>query len=226
MINKRNNILFVAASVAILFGCNTHEKELQGLNRDRDSLMSLIVERDSTINDFIGSFNEVEKNLNDVSQKQNMISMKVDKNSGELKQSTKDRINSEIHAINDLMDKNKSQLAELNRKLKNSGIKTAGFEKMVKSLTAQIAQKDSELVVLNFQMSALNMQVAQLKTDVDTLGAVTSRQSQTISEQVTALHTAYYIVGNNKQLEGMKVINKSGGLLGIGKTAKLNETEV
>jgi predicted nucleic acid-binding Zn-ribbon protein len=212
----------IGAFCVALVGCNTHEKELATLNRDRDSLMSLINMRDSSINEFVTSYNEIEKNLQDVAQKQNVIAMNVDKKSGELKQSSKDRINSEIHAINELMDQNRKQISELNRKLKNSNVKVAGFEKMIASLNEQITQKDNELTELNTKLASLNTQVAQLQTSVDTLGSITQRQGETINEQTASLHSAYYVVGKSKELQDSKVIDKTGGLLGIGKTSKLS----
>lgn len=215
-------ILIGAALCGSLFGCNTHEKELASLNQDRDSLMSIINERDSSINDFISSYNDIEKNLSDVAQKQNVIAMNVDKKSGELKQSAKDRINAEINDINALMDKNRKQIADLNRKLKNSSVKSSEFEKMINTLNQQLVEKDSELTDLNNKLTALNTQVAQLQTSVDTLGTLTQKQNETINSQITSLHTAYYVVGKAKELQDSKVIDKTGGLLGIGKTSKLS----
>ena len=213
----------IAAAGLVLYSCNTNEKEMKALNHDRDSLMMLVNERDSSLNEFMISYDEIEKNLDAVAAKQDIISMNIDKQPKELKTSTKDRINAEIKAINDLMEKNRSKIAELNRKLKNSGSKIAGFEKMIQSLNEQVAQKDTELLALNTQLTSLNTQVAQLQTSVDTLSVVSSQQANTISEQTTSLHTAYYIVGKSKELQESKVIDKTGGLLGIGKSPKLSD---
>jgi polyhydroxyalkanoate synthesis regulator phasin len=213
--------ILIAAVCVALFSCNNHEKEIVSLNHDRDSLMTVINERDASLNEFITSYSEIESNLAAVAKKQNVISVNVEKK-GELNQTAKQRINSEINAINDLMEQNRKQIAELNRKIKNSNSKSAGFEKMIKSLNEQIVQKDSELADLNTKLTALNTQVAQLQTSVDTLGALTANQSQTIADQTTSLHTAYFIVGKSKELQDSKVIDKSGGLLGIGKTSKLS----
>jgi septal ring factor EnvC (AmiA/AmiB activator) len=219
----KKKLIIIIAGIATMFACNNHEKELADLNHQRDSLMSQINVRDSSINDFISSFNAIENNLDDITKKQNIISMNVDKKGGELKESSKEKINSEIKSINDLIDKNKGQIAELNKRLKNSNIKSSGFEKMIKTLNEQIVQKDNELAELNSKLTTLNTQVAQLQTTVDTLGSLTSKQTQTISDQTTAMHTAYYIVGSSKQLQASKVINRTGGVLGIGKTSTLND---
>jgi predicted nucleic acid-binding Zn-ribbon protein len=214
--------LICAAVIALtITACDNRQAEVDQANRSRDSLASIINERDSSLNDFLTAFNEIEQNLDSVARKQNAINLNVEKQ-GELKKSAKDRINDNIIAINELMNENREKIAQLNRKLKSSGSKVAHFEKMLQTLNEQIAQKDRELADLNDKLNGLNTQVAQLQTSVDTLTSTTMAQSKTIEEQTTSLHTAYYVVGMTKELRDMKVIDKTGGLLGIGKTSKLS----
>ena len=47
-------------------------------------------------------------------------------------------------------------------------------------------------------------------------------QSQSIADKTMALHTAYYIIGKSNDLKEAKIIDRKGGLLGIGRTSKLN----
>ena len=214
-------LIFAAAIALTITACDNRQAEVDQANRQKDSLASIINERDSSLNDFLSSFNEIEKNLDSIARKQNAINVNVDKQ-GELNKTAKERINDNIAAINQLMNDNRAQIAELNRKLKNSGSKIAHFETMIQTLNEQIAQKDRELADLNDKLNSLNTQVAQLQTSVDTLTRTTLAQTKTIDEQTTSLHTAYFVVGKSKDLQTMKVIDKTGGLLGIGKTSKLS----
>ena len=214
-------LIFAAAIALTITACDNRQAEVDQANRQKDSLASIINERDSSLNDFLSSFNEIEKNLDSIARKQNAINVNVDKQ-GELNKTAKERINDNIAAINQLMNENRAQIAELNRKLKNSGSKIAHFETMIQTLNEQIAQKDRELADLNDKLNSLNTQVAQLQTSVDTLTRTTLTQTKTIDEQTTSLHTAYFVVGKSKDLQTMKVIDKTGGLLGIGKTSKLS----
>ncbi len=214
-------LIFAAAIALTITACDNRQAEVDQANRQKDSLASIINERDSSLNDFLSSFNEIEKNLDSIARKQNAINVNVDKQ-GELNKTAKERINDNIAAINQLMNDNRAQIAELNRKLKNSGNKIAHFETMIQTLNEQIAQKDRELADLNDKLNSLNTQVAQLQTSVDTLTRTTIAQTKTIDEQTTSLHTAYFVVGKSKDLQSMKVIDKTGGLLGIGKTSKLS----
>lgn len=213
-------LIFVVAIAATIASCNNNQEVIDQANRTRDSLSSIINERDSSLNDFLTSFNEIEKNLDSIARKQASINVNVDKQ-GELNKSTKERINDNIATINLLMNENRVKIAELNRKLKNAGSKSEHFEKMIQTLNDQIAQKDRELADLNDKLNSLNTQVAQLQTSVDTLSQSNIAKAKTIDEQTTSLHTAYYVVGKSKDLQTLKVIDKTGGLLGIGKTSKL-----
>lgn len=213
-------LIYAAAIALTITACENRQAEVDQAKRSNDSLASIINERDSSLNDFLSAFNDIEKNLDSIARKQNAINVNVDKQ-GELKKSSKERINDNIEAINQLMNENRAKIAELNRKVKAAGGKAAHFEKLIETLNEQIAQKDRELADLNDKLMALNSQVAQLQTSVDTLTQTNLAQSQKIAEQTTSLHTAYYIVGKSKELQNMKVIDKSGGLLGIGKTSKL-----
>jgi hypothetical protein len=90
-------LILAAASVIFLFSCN--QDELDRANHQRDSLMSIVKdqggdlsEKESSINEFISSFNEVERNLDSVARRQNIILVESDKVNGDLKTSQKERI--------------------------------------------------------------------------------------------------------------------------------------
>jgi DNA repair exonuclease SbcCD ATPase subunit len=204
----------------LLSSCNNGD--LAKTKQENDSLKTVIDERGAEINNFIASFNEVESTLDSVSAKQQVIHMSVDKSHGEFKLSQKERINQEIADINNLMDQNRKTIAQLSRKLKGSVHKNEKLEKTIATLNNQLTQKFLELTTLNDELNLLNVQVAKLQTSVDTLTAQNLDQLQTIANKNTALHTAYYIIGKSKELQDEKLIDKQGGLLGIGRTSKLN----
>lgn len=213
------------ATVILLSACS-NEKEKEAEQKKFaykvDSLNFAINTRDSTINDFLSSFNEIKQNLDSVAVKQNIISTETEMQKGELKANTKSHINSQISAINDLLIQNKTKIGDLNRKLKKYSLKIDQFQKMIASLNEEISLKNTELQTLNDKLNSANAQVAQLQTSVDTLSNNNNSQKQIIANQTASLHTAYYLVGKSKDLEKMKIIDKKGGVFGIGKTSKLN----
>lgn len=211
------NYLFIAAASLLITGCNQDEidktrVELDKSSRQVDSLQAFAVERETAITDFVSSFNEIESNLDSITTKQKIIL----RTSDELKKNKKDRVNEQIRGINDLMTLNQKMIVELTKKLNGASYKNVQFEKSILMMNEQLAQKDIELAELNEQLLVLNFEVEQLQTSV---GDLTMQNDQ----QVAALHTAYYVIGKSKELEGSKIIDREGGLLGIGKTSKLNE---
>ena len=205
---------YLAVAVSVLLAACTNQTEISNVNLQRDSLIAVINQRDSSLNDFMNSFVEVEHNLDSVAVKQNLISSNVS-NMGEFKQTAKDRINAEIAAINKLMNENRQKIASLNGKLKSSNSKNEQLQKMVMALNEQLAAKDKELAALNFKLAEMNGQIVQLQISVDTL-------SSAVATQTTSLHTAYYVIGKSKDLQEAKIIDRTGGVLGIGRTSKLS----
>ncbi len=197
------------------------QAELNRSNQERDSLMTVVNEREKSINEFISSFNDVESNLDSVTLKQHLLSVNARPNS-ELKQNQKEHINSQIAAINSLMEENRKKLAELNRKLKGSLTKNIQMEKIIATLDTQLVHKYVELIALNEKLYALNGKVERLQISVDTLTLQNTMKAQTISSNIRELHSAYYRVGKTRDLQKAQLIDKKGGLLGIGRTEKLN----
>jgi len=205
----------IAMAMLLMAACNNQKQEVANSNHEKDSLMAIVNERDSSLNDFISAFNEVETNLDSVAARQHIITVNTETHGELLKPNQKARINDEIAAINNLMDQNRKKIAELNRKLKGSTGKNAELEKTIATLNSQLAQKETELAELNTRLNALNVQVEQLTVK-------NTEQSKTIADETAALHTAYYVVGKSKELRDAKIIDRKGGLLGIGRTAKLS----
>lgn len=213
----------VLATVILLSSCNQEaEMQQKKLSYKLDSLTMVASSKDSTINDLLFSFNDIKQNLDSVALMQNIISTEVETPGGKFVSNTKNRINSQIASINNLLNQNKAKIADLNRKLKNNSLKINEFQKMIASLNEEIASKNMELQTLNEKLGSANTQMAQLQTSIDTLSNTNASQSKIIADQIASIHTAYYLVGKSKEMEQKKIINKTGGVLGMGKTPKLN----
>lgn len=219
----KNYALFAVIVTFAISGCEDYKTELDHSIRKNDSLMVILNNRDSSISDFLQSYSDIQQNLDSIVRKRNTITSDME-NQVELKGTTKDRIIENINAINELLIDNRKKIDALNRKLQNSSYKNKELQKMIETLNLDLARKDEELASLNNQLLVLNANIVQLQTSVDTLNADITSKSQTISDQTATLHTAYYIVGKAKELEEKNVIDKTGGVLGMGKTAKLSSS--
>lgn len=203
-------LLLLVATAVVLPSCN----QLSDKDKTADSKDFMLNERDSVINEFISSFNDVERSLDSVAFKQHIITANT--KTRELQPDQKTRINNEISGINNLMTMNRKRIAELSHRLKNSSVKNIQLEKTIATLNAQLTQKDRELGIMNDLLNQFHDEIIQLQGSVGEL-------QKTVADQNTALHTAYYVIGKSKDLQNSKIINREGGLLGIGKTSKITE---
>lgn len=191
-------------------------KELQARN---DSLMNQTVQKDETINDFIRSINDIQGTLDTIKMKENIINLSTGK-SGELKVSAKEQIKDDITTIYNLMLKNKKELASLTKKLRASGMKVAELEKLVARLKQDISDKNTEIENLRDKLAKLNITIEAANLKLDTLtnvvkeqGQQLNQQSQTIAQQESAINTAFYIIGTEKELKKNMVIGSGGKII-------------
>jgi chromosome segregation ATPase len=210
---------FLLLLIPVFFACGrAAEKKAQDLQSKTDSLMSQTMQKDEAINEFIRSINDIQGTLDTIKQKENIINLTTDRG-GELKLSAKDQIKNDIQTIYGLMQKNKETINALSRKLKNSNMKVDELNKMVERLNKDLADKASQIEDLRNKLSKLNASFEMANLKIDTLsrtvkdqGSQINSQSQTLAAQDEALNTAYYVIGNNKELKKNGVI-KSGEVL-------------
>lgn len=210
------NLGLILSAVSILaVGCTDYKSQVERLNEEKKAMAYQASYKDSSLEAFMTTINEIEQNLADIEAKQNII--KRNTKDGEVKASSRERIQASIASINELMDENKTKIAQLNKQLKSTKFKAAQLDKMINNLNEQLAIKTSELDELNQKLVALNTQVLELTTTVDTLRNEGTAKTQVIEAQTAALHKAYYTTGSKKELEDKKVIIREGGFLGLGK---------
>ena len=188
--------LFIFLSVQLMYACNNGDNEpnpqVEKLNTENQKLLDESNRKDSTINSFIQSFNEIEENLAVIKEKEKIITM----NSGnaEVQKSKEDQIVTDIQTINELMSKNKEMITSLNRNLKKSSLKINEFEKMITRLNKQIEEKDGEIASLKEELIKVNSALENLFTEYN-------HKLEEIDQQTNQLNTAYYVFGTSKELK-------------------------
>ncbi len=204
--------------------CNKMKEENARLKSKNDSLLALGFQKDTTVMEFVRAFNEIQSNLDSIKMKENIISQNT-KGGTEVQSSAREQITGDINAIYQLLEKNRAQVASLKKQLKGSTAKVAELEAMITNLEKSIAEKDAEIADLKDQLGKLNIKVADLgnqvtnlNANVDNLSAENKAKQQAIDEKTAALNTAYFVVGTTKELKEKKVIDKTGGFIGIGRS--------
>ena len=115
-------ILISALIAIILSSCTSVKHENEELKMKVDSLNNLSNLKDSAMNYFLKSMDEIDYNLQIIKEKENLITISSQNVNGELNQSQKDRINEDILMIYDLLQQNKEKLANMNHKFNQADI--------------------------------------------------------------------------------------------------------
>lgn len=213
--------LFFLIPVILLFvACSNNE--IDKMKQENEKLLAELNSKDSTINDFFGTLDQIESNLAVVKSKQGIISQSTSQNN-EISQDVRQIINDDIQMINDLMEKNKQEIASLKNKLKNSNMKIKKLEEMLARYEKQLQDKDVEIEQLKQQLLNLNFTVENLNASIDTLKKTNQAKEEVISQKTDEINTAYYALGTEKELKENKVITKSGGFIGIGRNQKVQQ---
>ncbi len=221
-ISKLFKNTFLLGLITILFACNTEELEnkIAELEAEKVEAADQLTGKEELIVDFIGSLNEIEGNLAKIKERENIITAKFDKGNMEMDNNMKDQIMGDIDLINNLLLENREKMAALNSKLakskQESNLKIKELETMVEGLALRMQQKDGEIAELHTQLAEANKQLMVLFEEYN-------NRIEELGDKEDELNTAYYCYGSAKELQEQGVISKKGGLLGIGKTAKLSD---
>jgi chromosome segregation ATPase len=212
--------MYLIPVIFLFIACNN--KEMENLKQENAKLLAETTAKDSTINEFFGTLDQIESNLAVVKSKQGIISQSASQNN-EINQDTRQTINDDIQIINDLMEKNKKEIASLKSKLKNSNMKIKKLEEMLARYEKQLQDKDVEIEQLKQQLLNLNFTVENLSASIDTLKRTNQVKEEMISQKTEEINTAYYALGTEKELKENKVITKSGGFIGIGRNQNVQK---
>lgn len=217
---KKLSLIF--AAITLLVSCN--QEEIDRLKEENAKLAEIAIKKDSSINEMMGTFNEIEENLAEIRLRENMVEINTELNPEDPgKFDRTQQIQEDIQMINMLLEENKKMIESLNSKLENSEIQVAEFREMVKRLNAQIAQKNEQIAALREELTNRNIQVDSLHTIIDTLALANQRQRKKIEEKVASINTAYYAYGTLDELLEAGVLMEEGGFLGFGKDVVLKD---
>jgi predicted RNase H-like nuclease (RuvC/YqgF family) len=217
-------VVRILAAVIILFSAiafvscgGTKEKEVNpladSLAGDNANLKGELTEKEQALQDFVNGFNEIQANLDEIKAKEKIVSGNTQ--SGDVK-SKEEQIKADIQSIYDLMGKNKSRIASLNKKLKNANTKIAGLEQMIANLEAQLNEKDVQIGDLKNKIEQLNIELSNITVNYQNV-------EQESAVKTEKLNTAYYVIGTGKELKQKGVTEKEGGFIGLGKTTELKK---
>lgn len=204
-------LFFIVCCAALLVtGCKDGKNSPESTNVHlADSLNEVIAQRDSEINDMMGTFNEVQEGLRQIGEAEGRVALAK---SGE-GASSKQKMKEDIQFIAAQMKKNKELIAKLQKKLEGSSLNATQLKKTIEGLQAQLVEKEKQLQALREELDKkdihimeLDESVNNLNTNVSNLKTESQKKTETINAQDKQLNTAWYVFGTKKELKGQRIL--------------------
>jgi DNA repair exonuclease SbcCD ATPase subunit len=212
-------LLFITS---LNFGCKSYKDEFDQVNLERDSLIYAADLKDSSIRLFMASFDEIESNLDTITQKQNNLEQDSIPLT-ELKGDQRERINDNIKLINRMLERNRKLISDLKEQNKLKDCRIAALQNIINKLNQQVENKEAELMPLKIQLDEKNQNLETLQLQVDTLTAKNNPKETKIKEKLDKFYSAYYIIDTYKKLRFNSIVDTKGGFLGIGQNQMLKQ---
>ena len=201
--------IFLLVAIATLFASCTNGPKKADLISQNDSLRSVLASRDAAMDEMINTINVVEQGFKAINEAQGRINLDAAAEQSKLVTLQKD-----INFINETLQKNKQQIAELEEKLSKNQSYSKQLKTMVEKLKKELAEKNEQIAALqqelsqkNIHIEELDKSVQQLTGSVDELSATKAANEKIISAQDNALNTVWYAIGTKSELKEQKILD-------------------
>ena len=218
---KPMRIRFSFAALMLVFfvaSCNVERSEkYQTLLAERDSLYTEAVAAKGGFDDALNTINEIENALESVRAAEGIIMM-------ENQEGNTNKAVSEINAIQQTLQENRTKINDLEKRLAEQGAKSKALNQTVSRLKKQLEEKDSfisslkdelqqsrqQIADLNNQVSDLNENINDLNTSLDVMNVKNAAQQVTIENQDAMLNTVWICVAPQQLLVEKGILSKGG----------------
>lgn len=219
---KPARIMIMALAVSTVFAaCQSGPSEAELAARaETESLKSQLQSRDSLIGEMALSFNDIEKNIALMDEREKFLG---DNAQGELDLNEREKIVRDLQLMNGLMQESRDRIADLTKRLDKSKIEAGGLRKKLKELDRMLASRDSSIASMKDGLLAKDFQIEQVNQQLTAMELEVAKREAFIEQQTNVMNTAWYTIGTSKELEDRGVITSTGGLIGIGKSQELSQ---
>ena len=211
----------------ITISCVSNSETVSEESRRIDSLQSVLSSKDQAINSlefqklnddsivnlYALYIKKIKDNINEINKQELIINNKKN-NPDFIEKDTTDIIKS-IIILSKKLQENESMILALNNAVKLEKDKNSQFVSKVTDLREEIAQSNREVYYLKEELNSMN-------ASFEAIFKKYNLQNKKISDLNQKLNEVAYVIGSKSELLDNGVLTKSGGLIGIGKTRKLN----
>ena len=211
----------------ITISCVSNSETVSEESRRIDSLQSVLSSKDqaidslefqklnddSIVNLYALYIQKIKDNINEINKQELIINNKKN-NPDFIEKDTTDIIKS-IKILSKKLQENESMILALNNAVKLEKDKNSQFVSKVTDLREEIAQSNREVYYLKEELNSMN-------ASFEAIFKKYNLQNKKISDLNQKLNEVAYVIGSKSELLDNGVLTKSGGLIGIGNTRKLN----
>lgn len=201
----------------VLTGCNDGKNNAANNAAQADSLNSIIAQKDSELNDMLGTLNEIEDGLNQINEAENRVVLLKNGEGATKRQKLKE----DVQFIAARMKQNKELLAKLQKQLANSSIQGDQLKKTIENLQKQLVEKEKQLQALREELDSKDIHIAALDETINNLNTKTSnltkessKKTEVINAQDKQLNTAWYVFGTKKELKNQHIMENGKVMTG------------
>ena len=210
-------LMMACLAALVLTGCKDG-KTTAGIGAaQNDSLNSIIAQKDSELNDLMGTINEIEDGLNQINEAENRVTLLKNGEGASKKQ----KLTENVQFIATRMKQNKELIAKLQKQMANSSIKSEQLQKTIANLTKQLEEKEKQLQALreeldskDIHIAALDETINNLNTKSNRLASESSKKSEVINAQDKQINTAWYVFGTKKELKNQHILEDNKVMTG------------
>lgn len=207
-------IILIPVFAVMLASCDQLAQKTnayKSMKYSKDSLQAVQERTVAELDEYLSIIQDVDSGFEEIRRNENYISMNK-YTDGMPSNEVKQRMADNMYTINNILADNKAKIAELEEKLKNSGVQSSSLKKSIANLKSQMEQKDAEISKLQKELELKNIKIDSLVVENQLLEEQARRmaeemeqQNQTIQDQEEAMNRAYYLVANRKTLRDNEI---------------------
>lgn len=216
-------VFAISALVATFFAYDQYNQKVKMENQ-------LGVEQYNMSEHLSTSFALIEKNLSEINAREGQIQMDLDGKSKEGIGSPEERIQREIAQIESLITDNKAIIANLNSEVGSKNKELAKYNnrllklnKRVKSYKQQAVELEEKNALLTQSLKTVADENVELTLNNEQKDMFINDQQNQLELKNDQMNSAYYVVGDYKELKEAEIVEKEGGIIGIAATKTIKD---
>lgn len=209
-------------AVGVLVSCNSVDPKLEKLQKENDSLFSVLNHGDSVMNSIHVIYGDIESNLSKIESKKARINELA--NRKKLSKEDKELIMIEMDSISQLLSTNKLKVATLENTVTKEEADKAGLGHIIKGMNAENSAEDEgiesmkrELVQISSDFSELfenyvyqEAENLEMQEKLSSASSELKAAQENLQSAQERLYSGWYVMGTKDELKSKGIVYTTG----------------